>query len=558
MRRTFLGLAICCFLVPCTVRQGLCAEGDPARSRRQVEGFDREAGRTIAHDTISEIACYLYPHFMIKEYNVEDGGHRLAVVPLQDKKIECRRASEPNERRFGSGSVFPVNGYFVGVHGNFIFLRESPDAIFEARRFYVYDFEKRQRVFDDLSTSPIENIEASGSTLSMRYKKLHFANCSLIANEGACWEKIKNDTGLDDNQKPHCSYWQDFEKRAYESRRKAGYTEQEIKTELDNWRQADRSVIEYPVKASGSDNKFSVKVMPGEVACVPNFPDEEPVKPREVVSNPDWFRLSEKGFDAPLSKKGVIVSNPCVAAGSTDYDRKTHKVVDGTCLADRFAADQRTACVYYPHFLVKQYPEIDAMDAEASITPLPDGKIVECTENKQPEEVSVSGNFLGARGNFVFIEEESTKIDPLDIYDGITGKELFAEKSFLTLNNVELSASGLTIDYRRAYLADCPMLKDVGSRCWLKIKKETDLSDDQKPDCRKTLEIDINGYRNELENFEQNLSRETREKRVKNFQKDLYGNDRNWQIEYNARLRLNEANHSITSLPGKAVCYPGS
>jgi hypothetical protein len=502
--RIFFSTALVCFLSYGLIPFPAFAEEDPPWSHRQIEGFDHEIAKKIVLDDVKEgltdfergltelksVACYLYPHFMVKEIPLSSGA-RVSIIPILDGKTPpCDRAKQPGER------VFPEpNGgfYFLGARGDLVFmlqredwipndalevykLRPAPNpSLFNAHAVYADADEVLSLPF--ISTKPIEDLKVSGTALSLRLKQLYFANCSLARDESGCWAEIKKETGLTDAQKPHCTYWADFEKKAYETRRKAGRTEEEIKSELNAWLATDKSIIEYPIaliehpiaQGDAYGGGASTSIEAGETRCIPNIGGDLPQAKRRVFKDDNL--PSPDGFDKPLTSVTVIADGSCMRVDNhvpgTDadpdsfgYDRKTFRKVE-KCVASAGAS-----CVYYPHFMVKGTASDSPITSNISIVFSPDSKTLTCTGEVQPGETALGeGNFIGTVGNYIFLDMcDGNPGGPFRIVDKATGHELFTDdygvftkdegfKGYF--QNLKLSGSTLTAEYIHSSPAGC-------------------------------------------------------------------------------------------------------
>ncbi|PLK50641.1 hypothetical protein [Uliginosibacterium sp. TH139] len=208
--------------------------------------------------TKPEVACFHYPGLMIKQVDLgEKGAARLAIIPVPpDKKAPpCTRQKARGERVVDSTDWA---GYFEGVKAPFVFFT-SDDGRNDGQGFAVFTQEGR-KIFADLSSglhriellSPPQRPEDRpwhSSLLKLRYERIHLASCSLRAAPEACWQTIRQATGLSASQPPDCSASYEAE----EKRVPAGLREQVA---------ADPSVIAYEVEVVLDDGGTVQRVTP--------------------------------------------------------------------------------------------------------------------------------------------------------------------------------------------------------------------------------------------------------------------------------------------------------
>jgi hypothetical protein len=148
------------------------------------------------------VTCQYFKDFMIKEVNLgEKGAAQLSILPVTSKNQfpTCQRKNVPQEYIINDWA-----GYFKGVKARYVFF-DAADGINRGVGFAVFDGHNSKKIFDDVIKGNFKTIEVDGSQLSLRYKRVYQAPCSMITEGQACWDKIRKETGLRKSLRPDCA-----------------------------------------------------------------------------------------------------------------------------------------------------------------------------------------------------------------------------------------------------------------------------------------------------------------------------------------------------------------
>lgn len=209
------------------------------------------------------LSCFYYPHLMVKQVDLgEKGADELSLLFLDEGKPrpDCRRENAKDTRVIGGWG-----GYFRGVRAGYVFF-DGDDGWNGGSPFAVFSMDG-EKLFNDVavklhsvkamrSPQPLSQRPWYENPLTLHYRRVYLAPCSMRANAQACWGEVRQATGLS-QQMPDCG---------------AGYAAQEkaaSPADLAGVR-ANPSVIEYEVEAVVDDHGV-VRVVPESpaLACYP-------------------------------------------------------------------------------------------------------------------------------------------------------------------------------------------------------------------------------------------------------------------------------------------------
>ncbi len=143
-----------------------------------------------AEDAAPAITCLRYADFMVKEVDKgELGADKLALLP-KDAPCEVTTAGEIIIKD-------DLAGYYMEAKGNYVFFTAS-DGFNGGMPFVVLDAKTQKHLFDD-SFSLDEDVKTAtidGTKLSLGFKRVYTADCSLYDDENGCSDKVKAATGL--------------------------------------------------------------------------------------------------------------------------------------------------------------------------------------------------------------------------------------------------------------------------------------------------------------------------------------------------------------------------
>ncbi|RFB94948.1 hypothetical protein B5K11_08175 [Rhizobium leguminosarum bv. trifolii] len=195
-------------------------------------------------DAKPKITCSRYPTFMVKEVDLgEVGAEKLALLAAD---APCERTSE-RERVIAGDTA----GYLMGVSGGFVFFRAA-DGWNGGLPFVVYDAATGERLLDDsLEGDDFAAIRSGTGELTLDFRRVYTASCSLYLERAACAKTIAADIGL--SQLPDCT-------AAYKA---------EIKRSPDHAGEVEKlpSVIVYPAELAYAAGDTSRRALEGPTAC---------------------------------------------------------------------------------------------------------------------------------------------------------------------------------------------------------------------------------------------------------------------------------------------------
>jgi hypothetical protein len=163
------------------------------------------------------LSCFVYPAFMVKEYDDgQKGAAWIAMVRIE--KGTAPRCGTSHER--GEWVLNPQkewDGYFMGVKGHLVFLRAS-DGSDGGMPFAIFDARTRKKIFGDVffdagmwnqqfEESPFNDmrIERAGDgQIALRYLRVKGTSCDLHAEGVSCWEPTRRDLGIRSAARPVC------------------------------------------------------------------------------------------------------------------------------------------------------------------------------------------------------------------------------------------------------------------------------------------------------------------------------------------------------------------
>lgn len=199
-------------------------------------------------DARPAVNCYRFAAFMVKEVDTgEKGAESLSIAPAN---AACERSPGKDEKPVKDDTA----GYFFGAKGNFVFF-QADDGWNGGLPFVVYNARTMKRLFEDsLQGDDFDSLDVAGDTLTMTFRRVFSASCSLYLDGVTCAQTIKQETGLGDIAKlPDCG-------AAYEA---------EKKRTPDYAKEIEQlpSVIAYQAQLVYDGNAVTIKPLKGETAC---------------------------------------------------------------------------------------------------------------------------------------------------------------------------------------------------------------------------------------------------------------------------------------------------
>jgi len=232
-------------MAPVTCRNAGEVTGQFDRATRaEVELAEKDTG----FDMKGKLTCLRYPNFALKELDLgEKGAAGLFIAssegpcqlnPALDRRIEDERA-----------------GYLWGAVGPYAFFRGA-DGWNGGLPFVVYDARTGTRLMEDVLAGEFSALALVGEELTLRYRRIFAAECSLIAAPESCSATLRRELGLDaDRPMPDC-------RAAYQP---AIAADPDAAETIEAW----PSVIEYPVERILSDDGTSAVAIEGDITCRP-------------------------------------------------------------------------------------------------------------------------------------------------------------------------------------------------------------------------------------------------------------------------------------------------
>jgi hypothetical protein len=229
------------------------------RAARASSGFDKPLNvHVVALPTDKDNpqakpkrSCFYYPDRMVKEVDLgEPGAERLSFTPVGSESQQPKCVAD-NRREIAIKSD-DWSGYFDGMKGDFAFF-DADDGHEGGMPFAVFS-PAAKKLFEDIRQGDdFKSIRLSGDTLTMRYRRVFVAPCSLYADAKGCWDRIVGTTGLTQSTRPDCT-------KPYENEMKRT---PKFAKETRN----GKSVIAYNVTATYVREKLTFAPTGGGVSC---------------------------------------------------------------------------------------------------------------------------------------------------------------------------------------------------------------------------------------------------------------------------------------------------
>ena len=152
-----------------------------------------------------KLTCVYYPTFMVKqlEDTSSEGALWFAIVMRRPGHIApCIQAHGLDEKKIGEDWC----GYFSGVKRGLVFL-DACDGFSGGIDFAAFDSRSGIKIFQDSVATKDGNIDfvVSGNQITLRYVRVVVGNCSVPKDGAACWNKFKEQPGLNTTPMPKCS-----------------------------------------------------------------------------------------------------------------------------------------------------------------------------------------------------------------------------------------------------------------------------------------------------------------------------------------------------------------
>jgi hypothetical protein len=194
--------------------------------------------------------CTYYPGFVVKEIDMgEVGAADLSITAISGEAPKCERdiAHEVN--------IDPEtwSGYFKGVRGDFVFF-DGEDGLNGGMPFAVFSGKTGRKLFSDTRKGDAyAAIEDADGALTLRYRRVWLAPCSMMADAKGCWKRIVATTSLGETAPPDCT-------AAYKK-------EMERSPKFASDVHALPSVISFEVEARHAGGKLTIAPRPGPIEC---------------------------------------------------------------------------------------------------------------------------------------------------------------------------------------------------------------------------------------------------------------------------------------------------
>ncbi len=130
-----------------------------------------------------KITCYRYTGFMVKQVDWgEVGAQKLALMAVD---APCT-PDGTDERPFKD-----FYGYFLGRKADYLFFKAA-DGRNGGTPFYVYDSKTLKLLFEDsFEGDGFDKVETVGRELTLEFRRVYAAKCSLFIGGAKCAEQIK-------------------------------------------------------------------------------------------------------------------------------------------------------------------------------------------------------------------------------------------------------------------------------------------------------------------------------------------------------------------------------
>jgi hypothetical protein len=148
-------------------------------------------------------SCFSYPGFMVKEVDLGEVGADLSITPI------TKAGQRPSCDAMNAGEIAikgdDWSGYFAGVKGDFVFFTAG-DGVNGGMPFAVFSAKNGKKLFEESAgTELFRFIALSGDGMTLLYRRVFKAPCSLYADPKGCWRKIMAVTLLEDTARPDCT-----------------------------------------------------------------------------------------------------------------------------------------------------------------------------------------------------------------------------------------------------------------------------------------------------------------------------------------------------------------
>jgi len=163
------------------------------------------------------LSCFIYPAFMVKEYDEgQKGAEWIAVARIgKGKAPQCSKSHEQGEWVLDQKEW---DGYFMGVKGDMAFFRAA-DGIDGGMPFAIFDAKTRKKIFSDsfkFEDSPFNDIRVERTDdgqVVLRYLRVKGTFCDLYPEKVRCWEPTRKKLGIRSTAKPVCKGYEDTRAR---------------------------------------------------------------------------------------------------------------------------------------------------------------------------------------------------------------------------------------------------------------------------------------------------------------------------------------------------------
>jgi len=196
--------------------------------------------------------CSYYPSFMIKEIYIGEIGDSLISITPITKNSNPPKCDNKNDGEIILSGNDEAVGYFIGAKGKFLFF-DAGDSYNGGLPFAIFT-KNGKKLFEDSRLNEFNSISLSGNNITMSYRRLYSAKCSLVDRKLDCWNDIKSETGLTSTI-PDCT-------KSYEElqKRDPKYAADLVK---------DPSVLEYDVVVQYKNGKLYFNKLNGKINCYP-------------------------------------------------------------------------------------------------------------------------------------------------------------------------------------------------------------------------------------------------------------------------------------------------
>lgn len=206
---------------------------------------------TIAPDPLNPdlpalLSCFHHDMLTVKQIDRgSKGADQLSLRPRNagETPAPCTEENLPDET-----VITQWSGYVMGVRAGYAFF-EADDGLHTGVGFAIFA-PSGQKLFEELAHG-LRGVDPAANGLTVRYRRVHLASCSLYSDTANCWETVKRETGLM-GEAPDCTAALFSVMKHYNA------TEEQVD---------GASVVEYEAMTRIEAGRATTTPLPGAVTC---------------------------------------------------------------------------------------------------------------------------------------------------------------------------------------------------------------------------------------------------------------------------------------------------